>query len=288
MSGKHILIVDDDKFILTFLEHTLKKFAPDYKITTVLNGPEALEQLQITTFDLVITDYLMPGISGVDLANAVRHMMPETAIVLMTAYATDQLNHTIELMHVDGYIRKPLNLSQIRNVIRKIVGDINTKPTAKSLDTNELNREIYQNLEKLYNNIGARFVVLVNAGGYAVQYVGPVEQDEVDQTVLLVAANFQTAQKLTTMVDNHPHYKSSTFSGDNYHTYAYNIDDVFLLAVAFSHDTRPGIVWIYTKQTSEALTSLVRQLPVNKLMPQLQLDLNFKRLQAPNGSTSNH
>jgi CheY-like chemotaxis protein len=132
MNQKQILVVDDDKFILTFLEHTLKKFEPDSNITTVISGTEALEKVQRSRFDLVITDYLMPGISGIDLANAIRYMTPGTAVVLMTAYANDQLHHTLELMNVDGYIRKPLNLAQVRKVITKIIGFTDKKKNRSS------------------------------------------------------------------------------------------------------------------------------------------------------------
>lgn len=277
MSEKSILVVDDDKFILTFLEHSLKKFEPDYRVKTVLSGPEALEQLQANKYDLVITDYLMPGISGVDLANAVRYMTPKTAVVLMTAYATDQLTHTIEMLHVDGYIRKPLNLSQVRQVIRKTIGS-SREPTGSfsTIDLKQLEQEVNKHLQTLYLNTGSRFVILVNAGGQIVEIVGPAEKAEAHQIATLVSANFMAAKKLTALLKGKSSYVSSTFTADDHDVYTYNVDDNFLLAVVFDTSTRPGIVSVYTKQTAESLVPLIHHFPEDRFPAHIQLIVDLQ------------
>lgn len=277
MSDKNILVVDDDKFILTFLEHTLKKFEPDYRVVTVINGPEALEQIQQRNFDLVITDYMMPGISGIDLANAIRHLNPSTAVVLMTAYATDQLNHTIELLHVDGFIRKPISLAQVRKVVKDTIGRSTQKKSVIPLDQKRLEEDVNKHLQSLYLNAGARYVILVHAGGQPIQVVGPAEKEEAAQVAMVVAANFLAARKIAVSLDSQPHYRSSSFEGNGYDIYAYHVDDDFLLAVVFSKETRPGIVSVYTKQASEALKSLVNEFPSDHFGPTINLDITIDK-----------
>ncbi|MDM8520331.1 response regulator [Anaerolineales bacterium HSG6] len=274
MNEKRILVVDDDKFILTFLEHTLKKFEPNFDVTTVVSGSEALEQLQMARFDLVITDYLMPGISGVDLANAIRHMTPETAVVLMTAYANDQLHHTIELLSVDGYIRKPINLSQVRKVVTQTIGGIDQQVSSHP-DQENLDQEIHKYLQTLHLNAGARFVVLLSANGEAMQTVGQVSTAEASDIAKLVAAHCLAAQKLADLLKRKSHYRSSSFEEEDYYIYTYNVDDRFLLAVIFGKETRPGVVWIYTKQAAEGLRPLVEQLSDATLMIDMALTLSL-------------
>ncbi|MEM7033482.1 MAG: response regulator, partial [Chloroflexota bacterium] len=65
---KRILIVDDDEDILLMLKFTLRKLGPNYEVATALGSVEALALLEKYTFDLIVTDYMMKSITGVDLA----------------------------------------------------------------------------------------------------------------------------------------------------------------------------------------------------------------------------
>jgi two-component system alkaline phosphatase synthesis response regulator PhoP len=73
----HILIVDDDKDVLRMLEFGLKKINPDYQISTARNTQNAVEQVEKEWFDLVLTDFMMPGMTGIYIAQAIRHLSPE-------------------------------------------------------------------------------------------------------------------------------------------------------------------------------------------------------------------
>ena len=91
MRTKRILIVDDDQDILRMLEYGLRKLGPGYEIITAKDIFSAIDEIEEYRFDLVLTDYMMPGMTGVDLARAARRMSPDTQVVLMTAYGTNQL-----------------------------------------------------------------------------------------------------------------------------------------------------------------------------------------------------
>ena len=81
---KNILIVDDDpaaresiRLLLGIDRHT---------VTEAANGEEALQLFQTSRFDLVITDYLMPGMLGDELAQSIRSLAPGQPILMVTAY----------------------------------------------------------------------------------------------------------------------------------------------------------------------------------------------------------
>ena len=86
MQKKRVLIVDDAKDILFLLTHSIKRLGPDYEVSTATDGPTALEQIQKQKFDLVITDYMMGGMTGLDLVQRLRDLAPETKVVLMSAW----------------------------------------------------------------------------------------------------------------------------------------------------------------------------------------------------------
>lgn len=122
MSGKRILIVDDHKTFLILLTHALKKLGVGYQIVSASDGFAALAHLKQQSFDLIVTDYNMPGMNGLDLAEAARQMVPNIQIILMSVQ--DLVEVKAEAQHrqvtLDGYLSKPFTLVQLQRVINPI------------------------------------------------------------------------------------------------------------------------------------------------------------------------
>lgn len=122
MSGKRILIVDDHKTFLILLTHALKKLGVGYQIVSASDGFTALAHLKQQSFDLMVTDYNMPGMNGLDLAEAARQMVPNIQIILMSVQ--DLVEVKAEAQHrqvtLDGYLSKPFTLVQLQKVINPI------------------------------------------------------------------------------------------------------------------------------------------------------------------------
>ena len=116
---KRILIVDDDEQILDLLQLSLKVWCPDCYVVLATNGREALKQIRRhqQPFHLIVTDYDMPMMNGLDLAQTVRENWPDIRIVLMTGQL-DRLNLHKEPNFVgfDGYIRKPFMMKQVKGI----------------------------------------------------------------------------------------------------------------------------------------------------------------------------
>jgi CheY-like chemotaxis protein len=81
---KHILLVDDEPAVRHALSLLLD--CAGYAVETAASGEDALVRLEASRFDLLITDNLMPGMSGIELAEATRARTPELPIVMFTAY----------------------------------------------------------------------------------------------------------------------------------------------------------------------------------------------------------
>lgn len=83
------------------------------------DGKEALEILRKQRIDVMLTDLLMPGISGLDLLKAGRKLSPETEVILMTAYGT--IETAVEAMKDGAYdfITKPLKRAHVLRVVGK-------------------------------------------------------------------------------------------------------------------------------------------------------------------------
>jgi CheY-like chemotaxis protein/predicted regulator of Ras-like GTPase activity (Roadblock/LC7/MglB family) len=251
--GKRVLIVDDDEAILRLLEYSLKKLGSEYEIHTARNSLEALEQIEKETFDVVVADYLMPELTGVDLARAVRSISPKTQVVLMTAYGTQGLRDTTEFLGFDAYLDKPFSLDEIRKVVEHAVTLTGQTKTGRRVSVAMMRHAIRQHLTTLSTNANARCVMLLNVNGQPIEVVGQVNEQEVASMGRFVAANFLASKELAKRLGSSSVFKSSYHEGDNYNIYAYDVDKKFLLAVMFDPKLKPGVVWFYTKQMAAIL-----------------------------------
>ena len=117
MYRKHLLIVDDNQDILFVLKLVIKQLWPHLQVLTADNGFMALEYLHQTPIDLLLTNYKMPGINGLELASAARQIAPELYIVMMSANAPAELRGGMIYPSLDEYIDKPFGLAEIRRFV---------------------------------------------------------------------------------------------------------------------------------------------------------------------------
>ena len=112
-----LLIVDDEPNICSLLRELLS--GHDYAIETCLSGQEALGKVSERTYDMIISDLKMPGISGIELIKSVKATSPETATVLITGYATVETAVKALRYGADDYVTKPFNIEELRKVVSR-------------------------------------------------------------------------------------------------------------------------------------------------------------------------
>ncbi len=270
-SGR-ILIVDDDPKIAQVLSLSLKERGIGYTCEVAHNGPEALAKIQQAPYELLITDYQLPGMSGLELTQAVRQISPNTQVVLMTAYDTDMLRNTIKDMDFDGYIDKPFTMDEIHEIVKGVVARTGKKPTKEfspHSGKHKVDKKIHESLTSLRVHTGAHCVLLINSSGYPINVIGPTEGLDITAIGALVAANFLASVELANLLGSHNSvFKSSYHEGNDYNIYSYDINGDLLLAVIFGSGSKPGVVWFYTKQTATKLASLA----INQSWSQITFD----------------
>ncbi len=122
MCDKRILVVDDNKTSLLLLAHEIKKLGLDYQVVSVGNGYDAMLQLRAHSFGLLVTDYNMPGMNGLDLAQTVRQIWPDIPIVLMTVHDIIEIRAEARRrrLNPDAYISKPVTSTQLEAVFKHL------------------------------------------------------------------------------------------------------------------------------------------------------------------------
>ncbi len=123
-----ILIVDDDEEILSLIKITLEGADDiDAEVVAESNPESAVALLKSKDFHIVLSDYRMKEMSGVELLSHVRENYPDTKRVLITAYSElDLAKDAINRAKVDLYIEKPWSKDQIRKDIKGLLEGIGT------------------------------------------------------------------------------------------------------------------------------------------------------------------
>ncbi len=134
---ERIMVVDDEKGICQNVEKILSK--NHYDVVCALSAAEALERMKTESFDLMITDIVMPKMNGLELLKQVKANWPQTRALMMTAYAsTDTAMKAIRLGALD-YVSKPFTPDELRTVVQKAMSGELLQAATSSKEVEEIN-----------------------------------------------------------------------------------------------------------------------------------------------------
>jgi DNA-binding response OmpR family regulator len=121
---KHILIVEDEIGIVQFLKQGLEE--ENYKVTTANNGLDGLTIFQNNSFDLVLLDWMLPKMNGLEICQKIRETNLKTPIIFLTA--KDTIQETIEGLKngANDYIKKPFSFDELTERIKVHFRETNT------------------------------------------------------------------------------------------------------------------------------------------------------------------
>jgi two-component system, NtrC family, response regulator HydG len=114
-----ILIIDDDPYMTNLLENFFKK--EGYQIFTSSRGKQGLKLVNTERIDVVLCDIRLPDINGTELLLYIRQASPDTAVIMITAYA--EIRAAVESIKAGAfdYVTKPIQPEEISNTIRRAI-----------------------------------------------------------------------------------------------------------------------------------------------------------------------
>lgn len=110
-----VLIVDDERSMRDFLKILLER--EGHEVIAADSGAKALELLAAQSFDVIVSDIRMPGMTGIELLEAVKELFPELPVILITAFASPDDAVLAMKNGAFDYISKPFNVDEIKSVI---------------------------------------------------------------------------------------------------------------------------------------------------------------------------
>jgi len=121
--GGRVLLVEDEDSVRLVAERALAR--QGYEVTTARDGEDGLEALKAAlkggeSFDLVVSDVVMPGLDGPAMARELREVAPELPVLFMSGYAESQLRSEIDIANMH-FIAKPFSVAQISEKVAEVL-----------------------------------------------------------------------------------------------------------------------------------------------------------------------
>jgi two-component system, cell cycle sensor histidine kinase and response regulator CckA len=119
--GQHVLYIDDDEAHLFLIKRTMERWG--YRVSAYLEQREALDALLAGAvhFDLVMTDFKMPGMSGLEVAQAIHRARPDLPVIVISGYINEELRAQAAAAGVSELVFKAQELEELRDVVQRLV-----------------------------------------------------------------------------------------------------------------------------------------------------------------------
>ena len=120
-----LLIIEDDEGMRELLEDSLVE--EGVEANSVANGSEAFRKLAKESFDLVITDIRMSGLTGLDILPGMKKLQPEAFIIVMTAFGSEEVRRKSFNRGAAAYLEKPIVIHRLKLLIQEMVSAKNKR-----------------------------------------------------------------------------------------------------------------------------------------------------------------
>jgi|JFJP01.1.fsa_nt_gi CheY-like chemotaxis protein len=232
----NVLLVDDQRDILRLLHSTLDTLKkPEIKIFESPSGEEALLHSSRYKVDLLVADYKLPGMSGVELMHKIRARHPEAKVVLVTGVTDRKVREEILNAGALAVFDKPIPLADFLDVVERGLGLVQTIFPAEKLDgkTEERHARVSDLLANFRQDINADAVFLLNDRGLVQARTGKLRDDSMEVSLISTLMAIHAASLKVARL-NHQETLDSyhIFSGGDHDLLFIPVNPLYALLVA--------------------------------------------------------
>ena len=116
-----ILLIDDDPGVREFLQLHFEDHG--YQVDTAFDGEQGVEKFKAGSYDLVISDMMMPKMIGLEVLRQVKQIRPEQKIILMSGVSEESMVQKARALGCQFYIHKPVRLNEVEERVKECLQD---------------------------------------------------------------------------------------------------------------------------------------------------------------------
>lgn len=113
-----ILIIDDDENYRELLQEVIRRMG--HEVESVATAIEGLEKIKKYSYELLVVDYLIPGMTGLELIREIRRSNQELQIIVVSGYDSFPDQNSTSDLKLAGYLTKPIDFEKFEALIQKI------------------------------------------------------------------------------------------------------------------------------------------------------------------------
>jgi CheY-like chemotaxis protein len=261
-----ILIVDDQRDIARVLKTSLDLLDRGYFIVDVPSGEEAMLEIQRKEFDVLVTDYRLPGMKGTELIGRARKRLPGLKAIVITGTNIEDVKHELGNTEIEAIFMKPIDTGSFtETVTRALLGEQVIE--APSTDQEqwgvipEFPEEVVASqLSLLLRDLGASAIVLVDRAGRVLLMDGILDQSlRFSELAVLLAHNFTTTVEISNYLGDAPSSAIHYYDGNWHDIYALSVGMHFFLVIVFPGGSQKqmGAVLRFGKPAAQEIADVV-------------------------------
>ena len=268
LEAAEVLIVDDDRVLRTLIQRILEN--QNFRITTASSAEEALTVLSDRSFDLVLTDLQMPGMSGLELLAHIKSRWPDLPVVMITAHNVAE--NVIQALRsgVSDFIPKPFKNDELLAIVEReaargrIVRQLSSQPSAApAVIGRQLTIQQYHQIDSILAELraeaSARCVLLVESTGHVIDTKGAIDDLNISALAALMAGDFAATSGIASLIGEGESFRLNYHEGERYSIYSAHLTrDVFILVV-FGQEVKSGMVLYVTRHALQQLQAILEQ-----------------------------
>jgi DNA-binding response OmpR family regulator len=265
-----ILVVDDSPQISKALSDLLG--ASGYVVRAAPSGERALQILESATFDLIITDLKMTGMTGIDLAKQVHERLPGLPVIILTGFGDMDSVISALRLGVADYLKNPFSIDEVLAVVEREIVRSKGRPamSATAAKTDEKPPRLYifaqrdlEQIEAVLSRLRAQATaesaMLVEQAGYVIAAKGLSSSGEVEPLSNLIASSRSSSASLASLLGEAQDFSTSYMEGQRVSVYTTSLGRSLYLAVIVPKGTKQGLVWLYAKEAAVEIDRIVQR-----------------------------
>lgn len=229
MSTPCVLLVDDQRDIVRLLHSTLQTLGHEMEIVDAPSGEEALLEASRRSVDLLVADYLLPGISGVELMRKIKAKNPEMRVIFISGMTERKARDEMLNAGAVAIFDKPIPLADFLDAVERSLGLVRTIfPMETSQEAEEHRQNLSELLGGFRQKIAADAVFLINDRGRVLARAGDLYDSSMEVSLLAALMGIYSAAFKVSRIIRQEHL-------ENYHVFRGGDHDLILIPVDSSH-----------------------------------------------------
>ncbi len=253
MSTPRIIIVDNDHRVSNTLRTNLQLSGQSFTIVDTPSGEEALLELSRGGVDLLVTDLILPGISGLELLEKAKKASPDSRAIIVTGNPSVEARDRAEELGVIAFLTKPLRTSHFLEAVSRAL-----ELQGKGAHAAEEEREfIAQWLMAMQSELDAEATFLLDNRGEIIVEAGEIDAVDLRMALPSLMSAFEAGLEISNVLQKEVPANFMYFDGESYDYYQASVGADHVLVIVFESKKGAKQIGAVLQYSRKAATDLV-------------------------------